>query len=1323
MKNNGNNLQQGNYYLGLDVGTSSVGWAVTDTDYNILKFRGKSMWGARLFDEASTAEDRRTHRGNRRRLASRKYRLLLLEQLFEKEIRKIDDNFFVRLHESNLWADDKSKPSKFLLFNDTNFTDKDYLKKYPTIYHLRSDLILNPTEHDIRLVFLALHHLIKYRGHFIYDNSANGDVKTLEEAVTDFERYLNENDIEFKIENKKEFIDVLSDKHLTKKEKKTKLKKLYGDITDSEIINISVLIEMLSGSSISLSNLFKDIEIDGKQKLSLDSDIEETLNDVVDILGDNIDLLIHAKEVYDIAVLTSSLGKHKYLCDAKVELFEKNKNDLQILKKYIKKNHPEDYKKIFSSPTEKKNYAAYSQTNSENVCSQEEFCLFIKPYIKDMAKSKNEDEVRIAKEVEDKSFLTKLKGTNNSVVPYQIHERELNQILKNIVGYLPFMNNKQEEISVVDKIKLIFKFKIPYYVGPLNTKSTRAWVHRSNEKIYPWNFTNVVNLDKTAHEFMERLIGRCTYTNDPVLPMDSLLYSKYNVLNEINPIKVNGKAIPVEVKQAIYTDLFENSKKKVTRKSIYIYLLKNGHIEKEDIISGVDIEIKAKLKSHHDFAQIMEENKCTPDEIEKIIKGILVYSDDKSMLRRWLKNNIKGLSDNDIKYLAKLNYKEWGRLSKTLLTDIYTINPEDGEACNILDIMWNTNFTLMEILNNKKYQFKQSIEEYKAENYDVKQSLHEELDDMYISPAARRSIWQALRIVDEIVDIKKSAPKKIFIEMAREKKSAMKKKRTESRKDILLELYKSCKSQADGFYDEELFEKLSNESNSRLRRDQLYLYYTQMGRSMYSGKRIDFDKLINDKNTYDIDHIYPRSKIKDDSITNRVLVEKDINGEKTDIYPISEDIRQKMQPFWKILKEKGLISEEKYKRLTRNYELTDDELSSFVARQLIETQQSTKALATLLQKEYPSAKIVYSKAGNVSEFRNRKGKELPKFREINDLHHAKDAYLNIVVGNVYDTKFTEKFFNNIRNENYSLKRVFDFNVAGAWDAKGSTFDTVKKYMAKNNPIITFAPYEVKGELFDQQIVPKGKGQFPIKQGKDIDKYGGYNKLTGSFLVAVEHTNKKSRVKTLETVYLKDISLYNKNPLKYCKEVLGLIDPCIIYPKIMIGSLFNIDNRKIVITGRSGNRFVCHHTYQLSINDEYARYLKNLAKYLEEEPEGDCDREASLSISSEKNLEMYYFIKNKLGTKTYSSVLLSLKNSVDDFEINFRKLTIHDQCEVLRQLLKAFKCNRETSNIEKLNKVKQAGIIIISNSITNSKSFKLIHQSITGLFEKEVDLLK
>lgn len=32
------------YYLGLDIGTNSVGWAVTDENYNLYKYAGKRMW-------------------------------------------------------------------------------------------------------------------------------------------------------------------------------------------------------------------------------------------------------------------------------------------------------------------------------------------------------------------------------------------------------------------------------------------------------------------------------------------------------------------------------------------------------------------------------------------------------------------------------------------------------------------------------------------------------------------------------------------------------------------------------------------------------------------------------------------------------------------------------------------------------------------------------------------------------------------------------------------------------------------------------------------------------------------------------------------------------------------------------------------------------------------------------------------------------------------------------------------------------------------------------------------------------------------------------
>ena len=34
-----------NYYLGLDIGTNSVGYAVTDGRFNLLKYKGKSNVG------------------------------------------------------------------------------------------------------------------------------------------------------------------------------------------------------------------------------------------------------------------------------------------------------------------------------------------------------------------------------------------------------------------------------------------------------------------------------------------------------------------------------------------------------------------------------------------------------------------------------------------------------------------------------------------------------------------------------------------------------------------------------------------------------------------------------------------------------------------------------------------------------------------------------------------------------------------------------------------------------------------------------------------------------------------------------------------------------------------------------------------------------------------------------------------------------------------------------------------------------------------------------------------------------------------------------
>ena len=67
------------YNIGLDIGTNSVGWAVTDFDNNILKHGNKNMWVARLFNEGDTAEQTRTFRGTRRRIERRKERINILQ--------------------------------------------------------------------------------------------------------------------------------------------------------------------------------------------------------------------------------------------------------------------------------------------------------------------------------------------------------------------------------------------------------------------------------------------------------------------------------------------------------------------------------------------------------------------------------------------------------------------------------------------------------------------------------------------------------------------------------------------------------------------------------------------------------------------------------------------------------------------------------------------------------------------------------------------------------------------------------------------------------------------------------------------------------------------------------------------------------------------------------------------------------------------------------------------------------------------------------------------------------------------------------------------
>ena len=42
------------YHIGLDIGTSSIGWAVIGDDFKIKRKKGKNLIGTRLFKEGNT---------------------------------------------------------------------------------------------------------------------------------------------------------------------------------------------------------------------------------------------------------------------------------------------------------------------------------------------------------------------------------------------------------------------------------------------------------------------------------------------------------------------------------------------------------------------------------------------------------------------------------------------------------------------------------------------------------------------------------------------------------------------------------------------------------------------------------------------------------------------------------------------------------------------------------------------------------------------------------------------------------------------------------------------------------------------------------------------------------------------------------------------------------------------------------------------------------------------------------------------------------------------------------------------------------------------
>jgi CRISPR-associated endonuclease Csn1 len=1352
----------GDYYLGLDIGTDSVGWAVTDMDYRILNFNGKAMWGVHLFDSGDTAEDRRTQRIARRRLERRKHRIDLLQGLFSEEMSKTDSTFtfFMKMDESRLVMEDRKHKHHDTLFNDPGFTDRDLHEKYPTIYHLRAELMESDEKHDIRLIYLACHHIIKYRGHFLFNaKSDGGDVPPFREVYGAAVEALNEacgTDLSGESADKAK--EILRNGSLGMREKKAELYKLFGEADSEERTDTSkAFADLIVGSPSSLGKLFNDEDLKDEKLKFKNADFEEARAKLEEKLGsDKIEVLERAKAVYDSLVLEKIVGSHGSISKFKVEQFEQHRKDLRMLKAVLKSER-EKRLRIFKSETEK-SYSAYVNVHKKNAagvksCTQEDFCEFLRKELKDILADPmfESGEWKDMKDrIKSDEFMPKQVSKDNSAFPNSLHASELRKILEKASAHYPFLSQKDEfGDSVSDKIMKICTFRIPYYVGPLVSKerSERAWmVRREDGAITPWNFERRVDLEASEVGFIKNLINKCTYIpTEDVIPKESILYSRYMLHNEVNNLRVNGERIPPQVKRDLVRELFERRDRgKVTIKTIEEWLKGRGLFRPGDEIGGIDQYVKASLRTENALRDIIGDVDGNRAMAEDIVRTVTIFGDDPRRLEKKLGADYGGkLSEDQVKRLSKLRFKDWGRLSEKLLTGIRA--SVDGREMCIMEALEETNLNLMELLSDK-YGFRRKIEELNGAGAPSERITYDMLDDLRISPPVKRGVWRSMSIIKDIVKITGHPPAKVFIETTRDDKDE--KKRTESRLNRLKDAYKNCKEQASEFAQAK--DELEKEDEGRLRIKNVYSYYCQNGRCMYCGKKIDLNDLVGNSKSekYNLDHIYPASKKMDDSLNNNlVLVCESHNMEKSNEYPLKEEWQNQMKGMWSYLKEKGLITSEKYSRLVRTTPLSEDELAGFINRQLVETSQSVMAVIKVMEKAFgKGTEVVYVKANAVSDFRNgnngyRPGEGEPplrfvKCRSVNDYHHAKDAYLNIVVGNAYDTKFTKDPMKFVRSgEKYSLRleKMLEHDIKSvygthAWTAgNDGTIKTVSKYMRRNNILFTRFAYEAKGELFDQNPVKKGNGQLPLKEGLPIEKYGGYNKVSGSYFALVEHGKGKKRIRTIQPVPVHVASQIKSNEdleRHYASE--GLDAPKVLVPKILTFALMEIDGFRVHIAGRTNNNIIYRCAEQAILSEADYAYCKQIfnhvAKTKEKSGNDKTVPASDYGIDPERSLALYDALTEKYGGQKYGAVFKGLSEKLAKGREAFASLSPENQSLQLDEILHAFQCNAVYVDLGKIKDVRTTGMIWKSNNVANYKSIKIISQSPSGLFEGDpVDL--
>lgn len=1264
------------YSVGLDIGTGSVGWAVIDSNYRIKRAKGKNLIGVRLFDPAQTAEERRGFRTTRRRLSRRRWRLRLLNEIFSPELVKIDENFLPRLRYSWVNPKDTVNPqfNDGLLGNATVFgssaADKAYHQKYPTIYHLRLALMNDTEKHDLREIYLAIHHAIKYRGHFLM----TGDIDSANVFdAADFIEILKS----MRLDEETAVVlggDATAFEAALTNKSVNRTKRVEEALATLEIENdkasknaVKAILAGIVGNKLNLNNAFSLDVNDKNDKDQLkdvnfsDADYADKIQAIFDLgyLDDDQQSLVDQfKIVYDGIIVKDLLGAQTSISAAMVKLYETHHEQLvqlrQLRNRYTKKDFDENYKLWItadSDGTRQKPKEYFKKLLQESELPQKDALL---------------DKLEL--DQAQGQFLPVQRSKENGSIPHQLHLNEVHSIIQHQAQYYPFLQETYDNHQLT-KIEELLTFRVPYYVGPLvsETESQHQfkddaknhWMVRKNtQTITPWNFNEAVDKDASAKKFIDRLTGTDTYLiGEPTLPKNSLVYQKYNVLQELNNLRLDGQRLDVTLKQDIFEHVFK-AKLTVSKNDVIEYISSVLGREKIALTGFADTtKFNSNLGSYHYLRQALGESFITShkvDELDEIITLQTVF-EDKSVLANQLATMQLDLTQQQIDKLTTKHWTGWGRLSHKLLTtpvvnNVGKILPNEFDNMSIkhsiIDTLFATQLNLMEIINNNQdlYEVREWITE---ENQDTEdgENVYDLIQNLAGGKEIKRGITQSFRILDDIVRAMGEEPERVYLEFARETQDS---KRTVSRQQRLIEKYK-------GHADlKELQAKLNEEASEKFKDDRLYLYYLQQGKDLYTGNDLNIDNLVN----YDIDHIVPQAYTKDNSFDNRVLVSQGANREKSNAEGVPNAIRQRCKGLWQKLLKDGFMTRAKYNNLTMN--ISEKQKERFIARSLVETRQIIKNVAQLIDARFKDTKAVPIRASLTGDMRRYIA--VKKIRDLNDYHHAHDALMIATVGeyienkgffkkgelsdnagNAYNIYAKEWLARARKNVYYGRANPYSFVIGSMQNATRGLVDLetgelvpeqndfwnqdnwnyLHKVLFWKNILVTRKTNIKHNRLYGETILSKddvnknNKKVIKRDKNKESELYGGFTKVESSAMMLVR-ADGKNRLFNVPVMIANQIDHQQLTIDEYVKS-LGIkkFEKILKYP-IPLKSKIN-DQNSVYYAVSYAYR---HNAKQLWLNEHDYKKLAKVTKHEQ------FDKEKYQKLDLEDQLEIFDMFANE-----------------------------------------------------------------------------------------------